>query len=355
MTPKKFINERLEYLARCEYYPMEETEDVALRMNINENFLIDLNQLRKLAKEVVDDIDVRLYPNREQVRLVKALSKHFNMGEDWFTVGCGEDQLIDLLLRIFAPYSKVVSINPTFPVYRFRTVLNGGKFTDVPLNEDFTLNVHEVVEEAKNATITFICSPNNPTGNQFALSDIERILSNVDGLVVIDEAYVDFAEYSVLPLISRYGNLIVLRSFSKSFGLAGLRIGYMIADPKISKPISTAAQHTYPVVGLSSQMAIRLMEDWRIVEEGIRGLKIERQKLFLQLQSMGIEAFQSQANFILFKSPIEPDRFNEKLKAKGIAIRDIGDIRGDHYFRVTVGSEKMNQTFVNEVKKIVFG
>ncbi|MGQ9781408.1 MAG: histidinol-phosphate transaminase [Nitrososphaeria archaeon] len=353
MTPKKFIAERLEYLGRCEYYPMEDTENVMLRMNINENFLIDVDALRKLAKEVLDNIDIRLYPNNENVELAKALSRYFNIGEDWFTVGCGEDQLIDLLLRIFAPGNKVVSIVPTFPVYRFRTVFNGGSFAGIPLNEDFSLDLHRLVDEAREATVTFICSPNNPTGNQFQVSDIERILSSVDGLVVVDEAYVDFAEYSVLPIIGKYDNLVVLRTFSKSFGLAGLRIGYMIADPRISRPISTAAQHTYPVVDLSTRMAIRLLEDKQIVEEGIRRLKAERRKLFLHLRSMGIQAFESQANFILFKSPTDHEEFYEKLRAKGIAIRDVGKIYGEYYFRVTVGTEDMNHMFVNEVKKIV--
>jgi len=353
MKFNKIIANKLDRLNECEYYPMEDTKNVILRLNINENFLIEGELLRRLAKEVLDEVDVRLYPNTENVELVKILSKYFNLGEDWFTIGCGEDQLIDILLNIFAPQNKVVSIFPTFPVYRFRTIFNDGTFVAIPLNHDFSLNVDKLIQEGQQATLMFLCSPNNPTGNQFSIDDIEKVVSNIDSLLVIDEAYVDFAKYSIFPLVKKYENLVVLRTFSKSYGLAGLRIGYMIANPEISKPISTAAQLTYPVVNFSTRMAIKLLQNRQIVEDAVNRLKIEREKLYRYLRSIGIEACESQTNFILFRSPIDPDKFYTGLKDKRIMIRDIGKIFGEHYFRVTIGTEEMNQIFLNAVKKIV--
>jgi histidinol-phosphate aminotransferase len=353
MKFNKTIAKKLDHLNECEYYPMEDVGNVLLRLNINENFLIEGELLRRLAKEVLDEVDLRLYPNTENVELVKILSKYFSLGEDWFTIGCGEDQLIDILLNIFAPQNKVISIFPTFPVYRFRTIFNDGIFVEIPLNSNFSLNVDKLIQEGQYSNLILLCSPNNPTGNQFPLDEVEKIVSNVDSLVVIDEAYVDFAEYSIYPLTKKYENLIVLRTFSKSFGLAGLRIGYMIANPDISKPISTAAQLTYPVVSFSTRMAIKLFQNRKIVEDAVNSLKIEREKLYRNLRSIGIKAYESQANFIFFRSPIDPNKFYTGLKDKGIMIRDIGKIFDEHYFRVTVGTEEMNRIFLNTVKKIV--
>ena len=353
MKFNKTIANKLDHLNECEYYPMEDVGNVLLRLNINENFLIEGDLLRRLAKEVLDEVDLRLYPNTENLELVKILSEYYGLGEEWFTIGCGEDQLIDILLNVFAPQNKVVSIFPTFPVYRFRTIFNDGTFVAVPLNSDFSLNVDELIQEGRHAILMLLCSPNNPTGNQFPIDDMEKVISNVDSLVVIDEAYVDFAKYSIYPLVKKYENLVVLRTFSKSFGLAGLRIGYMIANPEISKPISTVAQLTYPVVNFSTRMAIKLLQNRQFVEDSVNRLKIEREKLYRYLRSIGIEAYESQTNFILFRSPIDPDKFYTGLKDKRIMIRDIGKIFNEHCFRVTVGTEEMNQIFLNAVKKIV--
>jgi histidinol-phosphate aminotransferase len=353
MMLNRVVADRLENLNKYEFYPMEDVENVILRLNANENFLMDRDLLRRLAEEVLNEVDLRLYPNIENVELIKVLSRFLNLGEDSITVGSGEDQLIDILLNIFAPEQKIVSIFPTFPVYRYRTIFNGGEYVAVPLKPDFSLDLDKFVQEGQGATLVILCSPNNPTGNQFPIEIVREVVNRLDGLVVVDEAYVDFAKYSVYSLINEYKNLIVLRTFSKSYGLAGLRIGYMIANPKISKPISTVAQLTYPIVNFSARIAIKLLQNRKIIEDAVDRLKVEREKLYNDLKSVGVEAYKSEANFILFRSPIDPDKFYNQLYDKGVMIRNIGKIFGEHYFRVTVGTGEMNQTFFKLVKKIV--
>jgi len=352
MLLNKSIRKRLSKLEETEYYPLEDTEKMIARLNLNENFIIDGEKMRQLASEALEEIDVRLYPNTEQRELVKQLSRKYGLSGDHFALGCGEDQLIDILISVFGRRNRVISITPTFPVYRYRTLFHGGVFIGVPLNEDFSLNKEGLIKEGKRANLLFICSPNNPTGNQFPKKVIEEILSKVKCLVVVDEAYVDFAEYSVYPMVSDYENLVVLRTFSKAYGLAGLRIGYMIASPRVAKPIATVAQLTYPVVNLALKMATKLMQNDELVLESVKHVREERDRLYNELIKIGIDAKRSQTNFILFKSPTDPERFYNDLAKSGIVIRNSGMFFGNHYFRVTVGTPELNDMFIQVVKKI---
>ncbi|MEM3404391.1 MAG: histidinol-phosphate transaminase [Nitrososphaeria archaeon] len=353
MLLKKSIRKRLSKLEKTQYYPLEDTREMIARLNLNENFVIDKEEMIRLANETLREVDFRLYPNTEQDELIRCLSEKYGLSKDCFALGCGEDQLIDMLINVFGRRNKVVSITPTFPVYRYRTLLHGGIFIGVPLNSDFSLNVEKLVKEGKETNLLFICSPNNPTGNQFSKKVIEEVLSSVECLVVVDEAYVDFAEYSVYPMVSNYENLVVLRTFSKAYGLAGLRLGYMITSPRVAKPIATVAQLTYPVVNFALKMATKLIRNDDLVLKAVKQVKEERERLYNELIRMGIDAKRSQANFILFKSPINPKRFYNALVKNKIIIRNSGMFFGDHYFRVTVGTRELNDMFIKVVKRII--
>ncbi|MGC8948408.1 MAG: histidinol-phosphate transaminase [Thermoprotei archaeon] len=329
-------------------------KDSMICLDKNENFFIDKKFLIKLAIESLNEIDLRLYPEGEYEELINALSKFFNMDNEWFMIGFGSDQLIDILTEIFAQNNMVVSIAPTFSWYRLRTLFHGGTYIDVPLNNDFSLNLNKLLEKSRNASLTFICSPNNPTGNQFSIDDIKSIVEEAKGLVVIDEAYVDFADFSVYNLVKKYENLIVLRTFSKAYGLAGLRLGYMIAQPEIIKPLFKTAQYPYPITNFSAKIATKLIQNIDVVKTAISKLKNEREKLYNELLKLNIKVYRSNTNFLLFRSPINPEIFEDKLIKNGIKIKRIKDVLGQNdFFRVTVGLSEMNAKFLEVIKNVI--
>lgn len=348
------ISNILKRLDRLEGYELPKYHKGAMiRLDRNENFFIDREFLIKIVIESLNEIDIRAYPDEEYLELLQALSKLFNIDEDYFMIGFGSDQLIDILTEIFARNNTVVSIDPTFSWYRLRTIFHGGTYVGVPLNNDFSLNLNELLQKSRNASLTFICSPNNPTGNQFPLTEIKSIIEGTKGLVVIDEAYVEFAEFSVYNLVKMYDNLIVLRTFSKAYGLAGLRLGYMIAQPEIIKPILKTAQYPYPIANLSAKIATKLIQNINTVKTAVNKLKIEREKLYNELLELDINVYRSNTNFLLFRSPIDPDLFENQLAENGIKIKRIKDILGQKdFFRVTVGLSEMNARFLEVIKNV---
>ncbi len=345
----------LKYLDIIEGYELPSVNNSSiLRLDRNENYFVDREYLTKIALEALSEIDIRLYPDKEFIELLQALSKFLNLSEDYLVIGFGSDQLIDILARIFAPKNVIVSISPTFSWYRLRTIFHGGVYIDIPLNRDFSLNLDNILQKSKNASLIFLCSPNNPTGNQFPLDDVKTIIEEFKGLVVIDEAYVDFADFSVYNLVKEYENLIILRTFSKAYGLAGLRLGYMIAPPEITKPIFKVAQYPYPISSFSAKIAVKLIQNKHIIESAIDNLKKERARFYNELIKIGIDVYKSDANFLLLRSPIAPELFNSKLIENNIKIKHIKDVLGQsNFFRVTVGLKDMNDRFLEVTRNVI--
>jgi histidinol-phosphate aminotransferase len=176
----------------------------------------------------------------------------------------------------------------------------------------------------------------------------------VKSLVVIDEAYVDFANFSVYDLVKKYENLIVLRTFSKAYGLAGLRLGYMIASPEIAKPIFKVAQYPYPIANFSAKVAVKLLQNKHIIESAINELKSERERLYNELLKIGINVYKSDANFLLFNSPLNPELLDSILIKNNIKIKRIKNVLGQSsFFRITVGLRYMNDHFLEVIRSVV--
>ena len=226
------LGETIESLARkLDRKPSEIT-----KLNSNENFFLPLGFLRGLLKEVAEEVDPRLYPGEETSELRKALAKHVGASPEEIVIGTGGDQLIDLVSRMTLRYGdEALSIAPTFSIYEQCTKIQRAVYKSVPLKNDFSLDTEEILSSVTARTkLLFLCSPNNPTANQFDRQDIERLIQDFVGLVIIDEAYADFAEYSIVDLVEEFENIIVLRTFSKAFGLAGLRLGYAVTNSKLA-------------------------------------------------------------------------------------------------------------------------
>jgi histidinol-phosphate aminotransferase len=201
----------------------------------------------------------------------------------------------------------------------------------------------------------FVCSPNNPTGNQFSSNDIARVCDDFPGLVVLDEAYVDFAQESLVSEVMRRKNLAVIRTFSKAFGLANLRLGFIIAHPDWAPLFLDRVQYPYPVSSIAASIAIQLLQKFHLVENGVESLRNERTWLLERLREIeGVEALDSQANFILANLAIEAGKAHKQLLERGIATKKIGQVLDlPNCIRVTVGTREMNSIFLESLNEVL--
>jgi histidinol-phosphate aminotransferase len=251
--------------------------------------------------------------------------------------------------------SKVLVVEPTFSMYGYYTQLYGGKKVAALLRPNFELDVEGILEKCDEKTsLLIICSPNNPTGNQFKKEYVEKILQEFDGLVVVDEAYVDFAKYTVVDWTKNFDNLIVLRTFSKAFGLAGIRAGFFVSNKAI---VEYAKRVTPPFdVNIVTQRLIALiLQNWSYFQQRIKYIIEERERLRNTLAKIdGVTPYPSDANFILFK--ITKDNFSsstvkERLERRGVLVKDRGNLPLlENCIRVAVGMCNLNETFVSALK-----
>lgn len=361
----KRILEKAEYLSR--YDVGETTESLArklgkksseiLKLNSNENFFVPLGFLRQILREVVEEVDPRIYPQDELAELKEVLGKYVNVQLEQIVIGTGSDQLIDLISRIFLKGGdEVLSVTPTFSIYEKCAKIQGARYVAVPLMEDFSLDVNKMLASVTSKTrLLFICSPNNPTANQFDPGRIQRLLEEFDGVVAVDEAYVEFAERSLVNLIGRFENLIVFRTFSKAFGLAGLRLGYAVADKKLASVMNERFQMPYSVSLIAIKSALKVLERIRVVKEAIRELKAERSRLIGMLNQVnGIHVYDSQTNFILFQLEKDSDKIYEELMNRGVIVRNIRRVLNlENCLRVTVAPPSMTNRFIKVLKEVL--
>lgn len=332
-----------------------ENQKVA-KLDLNENFFIPRERLLELLIEALEDLDLRLYPRNEEEKLRGEIGGYVGFPADNIVVGNGSDDLLERIAHLFLEKGEqAITISPTFSMYRFAVNLQRAKLVEVPLKEDFSLDVDGMLSNVTSKTkVLFLCSPNNPTANQFGIDEIKYLVESFPGVVVVDEAYVEFADYSVVPLIKEYENLIVVRTFSKAFGLAGLRLGYCIADIEIIKALSESVSSPFSVNTVSLKVGAKILENRAIVEEAIRKVRAEREKLVKALNDInGVKAFNSKTNFVLFRMENPLDNVYNSLLQKGVLVRKIGNVLSfQNCFRATVGLPWMNDKLIDALKEI---
>ncbi|MEM2537550.1 MAG: histidinol-phosphate transaminase [Candidatus Bathyarchaeia archaeon] len=333
-----------------------ENQKVA-KLNLNENLFVSREKLLELITEALADLDPRLYPQDEEERLREKIGEYVGFPADNIVVGNGSDELLERIAHLFLEKGeKAITISPTFSMYRFAVSLQRAKLVEVPLKEDFSLDVDGLLSNVTPKTkVLFLCSPNNPTANQFGIDEIRFLSESFPGVVVVDEAYVEFADYSAASLVRKYENLIVIRTFSKAFGLAGLRLGYCIANVEVAKAISECVSPPFSVNTVSLKVGAKVLENKAtIFEEAIREVRAERGRLVKTLNSInGVKAFDSKANFVLFKTEKPLDTVYNSLLQRGVLVRKIGNIIGfQNCFRATVGLPWMNAKLIEALKEI---
>ncbi len=335
----------------------QKNQEKIVKMNLNENFAIPTDTIQKMLLDACRSIDVREYPPPRGNLAIKAISSFLGFSESEISVANGADEIMDLLMKVFVRKgSKVITVEPSFPMYTFFTQLYGGSAVPVLLRPDFSLDVDAVLEKAdKNTKLLFVCSPNNPTGNQFREADIKRLLQEFNGVVVVDEAYVDFAQGSVINWVRDYENLAVLRSFSKAFGLAGLRLGYLVSSTSVVDYIQRVVG-PFNVNSVTQQTIALALEKWSYFKEQIEYVVNEREWIMKNLQQInGVTPYPSDTNFILFKvtkSNLTSATVTERMETRNVLIKDRGHLPLlENCIRVTVGNRNMNEKFLATLKE----
>ncbi len=296
------------------------------------------------------------YPDPHQRILKKKLSDLHGIPVEQIFLGNGSDEVIDLLMRVFCEpgIDQLVLMPPTYGMYEVVAQINDVSVKKIPLTAEFQIDFDRLVPALKTpAKMIFICSPNNPTGNAFASKDIERILQSFTGIVVVDEAYIDFApQKSILPLLDKYKHLIVLRTFSKAWGSAGIRLGMAFGSPE-AIALLNKIKMPYNVSKLTQDVALKLIENKAQRDAYIGKILQQRQRLIKALNDLPfvLKVFPSDANFILVKLKNAKALYRFLIQ-KGIVVRDRSSIPNcDTCLRITVGTENENDRLLNALKE----
>lgn len=305
------------------------------------------------ANESPFDNGYNRYPDPRQARLKSLLSPIKGVPVDNIFIGNGSDEAIDLLFRIFCEpgRSNAVAIAPSYGMYEVAADINDVRMRKVLLNDDFSLPVERILEAADaDSRLMFICSPNNPTGNAFPREDIERVVREFPGIVVVDEAYIDFSDRpGLLPVLDEFPNLVVLQTLSKAWGMAGLRCGLAFASSEIIGYMNRV-KYPYNINVATSAIAERLLKE--PVPSHVKVIKEEREKLAENLASLPFveKVYPSDANFLLVKVG-DANALYDYLIANKIIVRNRDKValcKG--CLRMTVGTPEENQKLIETLR-----
>ena len=291
------------------------------------------------------------YPDFEPRELLSALAAFAGWRPEGVLAGNGSNELIQALLLVtVGPGTRVVIPEPTFTLYGLLTSILGGEAVRVPLGPELEYDAGALRRARREsaAGVTIVCSPNNPTGGVVAVEDVERLCADGDGLVVVDEAYHEFSGQSVVPLLARHENLVVLRTFSKAMSLAGLRVGYLLASPALVREIDKA-RLPYNLNFFSQAAALAALDQRRELESVVRTLVAMREEMLQALAAMpGVRPYPSRANFILFELlDRDPKAVFDALFNRGVLVRDVTSYpRLERCLRVSIGSPDENAAFL---------
>lgn len=348
------LRERLDDISGLSGY-VKPPSHSGLRMDSNENLAMP----ERFQKEVLDAarrrVDARQYPAEAVERVTRALSSYLRMPAQMISVGNGSDQILDMLLGLARRGDRILATNPTFSFFVDRCNLHGMETVRVPYGEDMTLSVDGMLEASSRADVIYLDSPNNPTGHQVGRADLRRLARSFDGLIILDEAYAEFGAYSAYRMPKKHPNVVVVRTLSKSFGLAGLRVGYMVADRDISAAFDRVLQYPYPVSSVSAEAAVLALERAAEVSASWDAVRKERDRMIETLRGYGaFRVFDSDANFVLFDAGRAYRRIHKALAEQGIWVRLLGSVGSSAgCIRVSVGTKSMNSRFLLAVRDLL--
>ena len=297
------------------------------------------------------------YPDPYQKKLKNAISTLKGVSIDQILLGNGSDEVLDLILRAFCNpgIDNIITLPPTYGMYKVLAAINNIENIEVLLTKAFGLNVNEIlnVTNAK-SKVLFLCSPNNPTGNSFSTEKIEKLLNNFKGLVVLDEAYIDFStKKSWLNRLNEFPNLIITQTLSKAYGLAGIRLGICYASPQIIS-ILNKIKPPYNVNGLTQKKALKKLGKTNGVQKQVASIVKQRKKLIHSLNKIAFisKIHPTDANFILVEVDDATERYNQLIDKKIVVRNRTLQPLCKNCLRITVGTKKDNEKLINALKEL---
>ncbi len=307
------------------------------------------------ALGVLQNLDgeyLRRYPDPFAHEFRKAVSEVLAIPADWIMVGNGSDELLSVLVRACTDSErKVVYPMPTYVLYRTLTEMQPTARVEISYAEDYGLPLEELV--ATDGAVTFIASPNSPSGHVVALDELRQLAQRLSGVLVIDEAYVDFAEETALPLVQEFENVLILRTLSKGYALAGLRLGFGIAHPKLLAGLFKV-KDSYNVDAIAAAVGAAAMSDQAYKNMCAAKVKASRTKLALDLNRLGFRLWDSQANFLLTQPPsAKAEQIYIALKDQGILVRYFKQTGLEDKLRITVGTDEQNQILLEALSHLL--
>ncbi len=334
------------------YHPPSGGRRNKLRLDFNENTVGASPLVLDFLKRFLTANDLTIYPEYEHA--LEDLSLHFNVEADEITLTNGTDEAIQLVVNTFVePEQEAVVLQPSYAMYRFYCELAGAVVKTVPYRaKTLAFPLEELLEQITPATrAVFISNPNNPTGTAAASASLEKILDKASqAAVLVDEAYYEFCGVTMLPFLHQWPNLFVSRTFSKVYGMAAMRCGCLFSN-KQNMAFVRKAQSPYSVNTLAVMAARIAVQDRRFVEEYVTEILAAREFLYVGLERLGIPYYMSQANFVLFEADDRAVEIRDKLRDRGVLVRDRSyEIPG--CVRVTVGTHEQVEKFLKELEAI---
>lgn len=322
-----------------------------IKLNTNENPYPPSPE----AIAVLRNLDIewlRRYPDPYANEFRQAISDVLGVPTDWIIVSNGSDELLNVVIRACAEMGRrVVYPMPTYVLYRTLTEMQPAEQVEIPYGADYRLPIADLI--AAQGAVTFIASPNSPSGHSVPLAELRQLAANLSGVLVIDEAYVDFANETALPLVQEFNNVIVIRTLSKGYSLAGLRLGFGIANPSLLSGLFKV-KDSYNIDAIACLIGAAAMRDQAYKNDCAAKVKTSRAQLAIRLKQLGFEIWESQTNFLLTHPPNgNAEAIYLALKERGILVRYFKQPGLTDKLRITVGTEEQNQKLIEALMNLL--
>lgn len=342
------------------------SKDIALKYSLKEENIIrfDTNTSPFIPIEWINDIASKLenlgineYPDTSYIKLRKSISKNYNIDDDQISITNGADEGLDIISKIFIDKnSDTIISTPTYSFYSIITKIMGGNIISIPRKDNFVDDIENIIKTPKRKNnIIFLCSPNNPTGNSIERKNVIRLLTETNSVIVVDEAYSEFSGKTLIDLTNEYDNLIILKTFSKAFSLAGARIGYIVAS-KIMINILNKVRPPNSLSVISLALADIAINDSEKVKKNIKFIINERERCKKFIENIpGINVFPSEANFLLIKfNKIKSEIVYNLLLKEGLIVRNVNHIQSlENCIRFSIRNSQQNNLLLNTISNII--
>jgi histidinol-phosphate aminotransferase len=343
------------------YVPVEPPEEVAKRIGISPEAIVKLDANEnpygpspRVAEALANADSLHIYPDPEQRRFREAIGRYVGLGPDYVIGGTGSDELIDLLIRMFVPPGDaVLNFPPTFSFYPFLAAIQDAFVDNIERREDFSIDIEQALRHAPGVGLIVTTSPNNPSGTLLPRADLLALLGTGKP-VIVDEAYVEFCGQSCIDLVPEYDNLIVLRTLSKWAGLAGLRVGYMVAQPALIDLVLRVKQ-PYNLNAAAEIATLASLDDLGYIKERIAAMVAERDRMFELLSVLpGFEVTPSASNFLLCRlTGIAARDVHRQLLDRGILVRYFDTPLLQNHIRISAGRPEHTDALMAALHEII--